>query len=181
LSDGATFSSSAPVSSDGLWPFYLYSAAGKDTVLGWVTVSNGLSSTNNGLTSTNITWSKPAGKVPLYPAGFTNTLQMIGSTWVTPSKNSVVLSLTNPAVVLTGGDLPMPLSLPANFKNSLLFASTNVNLSIRPSTGIFSGWFDNPNTKERVTISGVVLTNADSARGFFLGTDESGSVLLQGQ
>jgi hypothetical protein len=68
LADGSTFSASAPVSQNGQWPFYAYSAAGKDVVLGWVTVSNGLA-------GTNITWSKAAGKGPLYAAGFTNVFQ----------------------------------------------------------------------------------------------------------
>jgi hypothetical protein len=175
LSDGATFSETAPVSSGGQWPFYVYSASGKDSVLGWVTVSNGLA-------STNITWSKAASKGPLYPAGFTNELQMVGSTWQTPSTGSAVLSLTNPVVLLSGGDLPeSSLSLPVKSQNYLTFVATNANLSIRSSTGVFTGWFEKPGSETKVTISGVVLTNINSARGFFLGPNESGAVLLEGQ
>jgi hypothetical protein len=176
LADGATLSASAPVSASGLSPFYFYDNAARDSVLGWVSVSSG------GLSSTSVTWSKVAGKGPLYAAGFTNVLQMVGSTWQVPSGGSAVLSLTNPTVVLSGGDLPAtPLSLPANSKSSLIFASTNVNLTIKSSSGLFSGWFDHPDTGRRVTISGVVLTDANSARGFFLGTNESGAVLLESQ
>jgi hypothetical protein len=175
LSDGTAFSASAPVTQNGLWPFYAYSAAGKDYVLGWVTVSNGLS-------GTNISWNKLAGRGPLYPGGFANDLQLVGSPWQAPPKGSAPLSVAFPAVVLSGGNLPETLTFSVQLKNSLTYAATNVNLSIKSSSGVFTGWFDDPfNGGKKVTISGVVLTDESSARGFFLSTDESGAVLLENQ
>jgi hypothetical protein len=174
LSDGTSFSASAPVSQGGLWPFYVYAAAGKDSVLGWVTVSNGLS-------GTNVSWSKAAGKGPLYPAGFTNLLQLVGSPWQAVTKGFSALSLTNPTVTLSGGDLPATLGIGVAAPNSLTYQATNLNLSINSSSGLFTGWFVNPASNKRVTFSGVALTNEGVASGFFLGTDESGAVLLQGQ
>jgi hypothetical protein len=174
LADGAFFSASAPVSQGGQWPFYAYAAAGKDSVLGWVSVSNGLA-------ATNVTWSKAAGKGPLYAAGFTNVLGLVGSPWEAPVKKSSALSLTNPVVTLSGAGLSEPLTNNVALQNYLTYAATNLSLSINASTGSFSGWFDSPGTKKKQTVSGVVMQNSGSACGFFLGTNESGTFLLQDQ
>jgi len=174
LADGATFSASAPVSQGGLWPFYVYAASGKDTVLGWVSVGNGLS-------GTNISWSKLAGKAALYQAGFNNTLAVEGSRWLAPAAKSSALTLTDPSVVLSGGNLPEPLVGSVTLQNFLTYSGTGLSLSIRPSNGSFSGWFTSPGASSKQTISGVVLQNQGLARGFFSGTNTSGSVLLEGQ
>jgi hypothetical protein len=174
LADGATFSVSAPVSQGGQWPFYVYAAAGHDSVLGWVSVSNGL-------VGANVSWSKAAGKGPLYAAGFSNVLQLVGSPWQAPAERSAALTLTNPVVILSGGNLPEPLTNPVTLQNSLTFAATNLTLSIHSSDGIFSGWFISPVGGGRQTISGVVLQNEGRALGLFPGAKESGTVLLEGQ
>jgi hypothetical protein len=84
-------------------------------------------------------------------------------------------------VVLTGGDLPGTLTDAVALRQYVSYAATNVSLTINPSAGSFSGWFVNPGTGRKVTMSGVILQNQDSGRGFFLGTNESGAVLLQEQ
>jgi hypothetical protein len=174
LADGTTFSASAPVSQNGYWPFYAYAAAGKDSVLGWVTVSNGLS-------GTNISWSKAAGKRAHYPDGFTNLLPLTGSSWQAPKKGAAALNLTDPIVVLSGGVLSTnTLSIPVKLESLLTFGATNLNLTVKSASGVFSGWFDSPGTRKKVTFSGVVLTDEGIARGFFPGTNESGAVLLEG-
>jgi hypothetical protein len=174
LADGATFSVAAPVSQGGQWPFYVYAAPGKDAVLGWVTVSNGLS-------GTNVNWSKAAGKGPLYQAGFGNVLQLVGSPWQAPAKESAALTLANPAVTLSGGGLTEPLTDPVDLQDFLTYAGDNLTLSIRPSNGSFSGWFISPAGGGRHTISGVVLQNEGRALGLFPGSNGSGTVLLEGQ
>jgi len=175
LADGAPFSVSAPVSTNGDWPFYVYAESGQDTVVGWVTVSNGLS-------GSNISWSKKAGKGPLYVGGFSNILQLIGSPWHAPTAASPVLTnLFSPVLSLSGGDLPQALSIPVTNKNDLTYSATNASLTISAPSGKFSGWFDNPVSRKKTVFSGVVLTNEVSARGFFLGTNQSGAVLLQNQ
>jgi hypothetical protein len=162
LADGSAFSASAPVATNGAWPFYTYAAAGKDTVLGWVNVAPA------GLSGTNITWSKAAVASPLYKAGFTNTMQLIGSPWTKPAPGSTALNLSYSAVFVVGGD------------SSQSYASTNLSLSVQPSTGLFSGWFEEPNGR-RESMGGVVLQDESRARGFFLGTNYSGAVLLESQ
>jgi len=174
LADGASFSASAPVSKDGQWPFYAYAAAGKDSILGWVSVSNGLA-------GTSIAWSKAAGKGPLYAAGFTNILQLEGSPWQAPAKKSSALTLTDPVVNLSGGGLAEPLTIGVALHDYLAYTATNLTFTINPATGGFSGWFYSPGSGRRQTVSGVVLQNAGSASGFFQGADESGTVLLENQ
>ncbi len=174
LADGAPFSVSAPVSSSGHWPFYAYAASGQDSILGWVTVSNGLS-------GANVSWSKAAGKGLLYAGGFNNVLQLVGSPWMAPAKQSAALTLTNPAVVLSGGSLLEPLTSPVTLEDFLTYTSTNLSLTIRPGNGSFSGWFTSPAAAGRKAISGVVLQNQGRAVGFFPGTSASGTVVLENQ
>jgi hypothetical protein len=174
LADGATFSASAPVSQGGQWPFYAYAAAGNDSVLGWVTVSNGL-------IGTNVIWSKAAGKGPLYTAGLSNVLQLLGSPWQPPAKQTPALTLTNPVVILSGGNLPETLTSPVTLQNFLTYAGPNLSLSIQPANGSFSGWFISPAASGKQTISGVVLQDEGRALGLFRGTNQSSPVLLEGQ
>jgi len=174
LADGVAFRSSAPVSQNGQWPFYAYAPAGKDTLLGWVTVSNGLA-------AANITWSKLSSHGHLYSGGFTNPLPLIGSTWHAPPRKSSALTLTDPGVTLSGGGLLDLVTVDVSLQNYLTYIAPNLSLSINESSGTFSGWFDNPGTGRRQTVSGVVLQNRNQAQGFFQGTNESGEVLLLGQ
>jgi hypothetical protein len=174
LSDGATFSASAPVSVGGQWPLYIYSASGKDSVLGWVSVGNGLS-------GANISWTKAAGKGPLYAAGFSSILQLAGSPWQAPASKSVALSFTNPAVILSGGNLAEASTNAVTVQNFLTYSGPNLTLTIRPSNGSFSGSFTSPGAGAKQTILGAVLQNDDRALGFFPGTNGSGAVLLEGQ
>jgi hypothetical protein len=175
LSDGATFSVAAPVFTNGQWPLYIYAAASNDTVLGWLTVSS------KGLNGTNISWSRASRAGTFYPAGFTNVLQLIGSTWQAPAKSSVSLSLTNPVVALSGGNLSGTYYYGVKLENALAFGSTNLSLSVNSSTGVFTGSFHSPVNGKQVKIFGVILTSEGVARGFFLSPDDSGAVILEGQ
>ncbi len=169
LADGTGYSQSAPVSRNGQWPFYAYVPSGKDTVFGWVDV------TSAGPASTNMIWIKAPNAGPYYSAGFEKVLQLIGSPFVSPPKAAPALSLADPAVILTGGDLSEAVTHAVALQQNLSYASGTVTLSISDSTGAFSGKIG-----PGQTMSGVVLQNQNSARGFFLGTNESGAVLLQG-
>jgi hypothetical protein len=60
-------------------------------------------------------------------------------------------------------------------QKNLGYGSGNVSLTFSNSTGVFRGQFG-----PGQTMSGVILQNQNNARGFFLGTNESGAVLLQG-
>jgi hypothetical protein len=168
LADGTGFSHTAPVSA-GQWPFYAYAASARDTVLGWVDFSAA------DLSATNVMWSKAPNSTRYYAAGFDSVLQLIGSPYVAPPKNSPALSLVDPVVTLTGGNLSGDVTDPVTLQRNLGFASGQLTLTITNATGAFSGKIGHGQT-----MSGVVLQNQNVARGFFLGTNESGAVLLQG-
>ncbi len=175
LADGSHFSSSAPVSKYGNWPFYAYSPSTKDTVLGWATVSNGIS-------GANIAWVKPTNGTPLYPNGFDNIMQMSSSPWHTPTAaSSHPFVDTNILMLLNGGDLAAPITNTLGTKDFATYTGPKSAVTIG-SAGNFAGWFINPANNHKVPISGVVLTNisiGSSGRGYFLGTNVSGTVLLQ--
>jgi hypothetical protein len=168
LADGTGFSQSAPLSRYKQWPFYTYVASGKDTVLGWVDVGAG------GVAAADVTWIKAPNTGRYYAAGFDSVLELIGSPYVALPKNTPALS-RDLSVTLTGGNLSEDVTNAVTLQKNLSYASSTVTLSISNSTGAFSGKFGRGQT-----MSGVLLQNQNTARGFFLGTNESGSVLLQG-
>jgi hypothetical protein len=45
---------------------------------------------------------------------------------------------------------------------------------------LFSGQYIAPGTSKKIPLAGAVLQNEGEARGFFLGTNQSGAVLLKG-
>ena len=169
LADGVAFSQSGPVSKMGQWPFYAYKASGKDTVKGWINLSGG------SLSGASVAWLKSPNAGHYYPGGFNDILQLIGSRYVAPTKNAPVLSLLNASVTLSGGGLASDVNTPVSLQRNLGYGAGSVTMSFNAATGAFSGKYGS-----RQTLSGVVLQNQDSARGFFLGTTESGAVLLQG-
>ncbi len=120
LADGSGFSQSVPVSG-GQWPFYTYAASGKDTVLGWVDFSGGQPA------GPNVSWIKAPTSGRYYAAGFDSVVQLIGSPYVAPAAKAPVLSLADPAVLLTGGDLS------GNFSSAVTLQKTQ---STRPAHGI---------------------------------------------
>ena len=169
LADGVGFNQSVPVSKSGQWPFYAYAPSGKDTVLGWLNFTGG------SLSAANVTWIKAPNASHYYPGGFNDALQLIGSKYVAPAKNSPVLSLLNASLTLTGGNLANQIDSPVSLQRNLGYGAGSTTINFTAATGAFTGKFG-----ARQTMSGVVLQNLDTARGFFLGTSESGTVLLQG-
>ncbi len=193
LADGNVFSQSVPISQDGLWPFYTYVAGGGDFLLGWIAFQNSdsgwiafQSSDLRPITmgQTNLLWSKvSSSKDRYYPAGFTNILNLAGSPYSIPGRNSSGLSLTDPVVILSGGGL-VAVTNPVVYNGKLKYSTNNLTLSINATVGSFTGRFQDPGDGPSIKLDGVVLQNQDGGGGFgfFLGTNgESGAVLLQSQ
>jgi hypothetical protein len=51
-------------------------------------------------------------------------------------------------------------------------------LTFNTSSGLFKGSVMNPETGEPIAVHGAILQNQNMGAGFFLGTNESGSVIL---
>ena len=56
-----------------------------------------------------------------------------------------------------------------------------LSLSFTVTSGVLKGGFMHPVTHKTNTIKGVVLQEENTARGFFLSTNQSGGLLLRAQ
>jgi len=129
-------------------------------------------------------WTKPAGVAgALYPTGFVSEVTTIGSRYQAPASGTRVLNFSNSVVRLEGGNLAAPLthyvSLNELNKVTLLSAGTNkLAITLSTSSGLIGGSFINPQTLKKSVIKGAVLQRQNFGRGYFLGTNQSGSVFF---
>ena len=176
LGDGTSISNQfSGVSSQGVWPLYYAPYSGAGLLLGWIRFDT--NQPGSDLSGETI-WIKPGGLIGknalLYPAGFTNQIEVVGSSYVQPPVTS-----SNGSVVLSGGNLSQPETnsfvLKPNFTVPKQGAN-QFNLSITKSNGVFQGGeitTFNPKTK----LQGVMLQKMGAGYGFFLGTNRSGQVM----
>jgi hypothetical protein len=132
--------------------------------------------------SGTVTWIKAAGPGTYYPNGFTNSSVLLGSLYSAAYQQTNGLALRSPTLALTGGNLPAGMTNNVSVSGLETYQTTNKNLTltIKPSTGMFSGQSVAPGTTKSISLAGVVLQNKGVAAGFFLGTNQSGAVWLQG-
>ncbi|TAK91640.1 MAG: hypothetical protein EPO07_19680 [Verrucomicrobia bacterium] len=177
LADGTALSQGIPVSADGWWAWYSPLYSSKGSVYGWMHFTNRLDSNLEGKPS----WIKPAvANAKYYPLGFTNAPDALGSAYISPTTNRVV-ALTNGVMAFLHGNLVQSIT------NNVLLSSNNaiVNLSsnklsakITLSTGLLAGSVTDTNTGKAIPFSGVLLQKMNAGYGYFLGTNQSGEVLI---
>jgi hypothetical protein len=180
LADNVSFSQSVPLSGGGQWPFYPVSSGVPQTLIGWVTF-NTTNSTFGGMA----TWIKATGKGTYYTNGFTNTSVVLGSLYSAAYQKTNGLALNGPTITLSGGNLTPAQEVDQEAVNlsgleTYTSPDKSLTLTIAPSSGNFSGQYVVPGTGTKLTLGGVVLQEQGVARGFFLGTNQSGEILLQG-
>lgn len=178
LADKTTATQKGQVSRNGEWPLYVPLYSKKGSVLAWVTVTE---DDMSGL----LNWSKPANpKSKHYKLGFTtNTIEVIGSSYLPSTKTNAVLNLSAAEIYLDGGNLPLSLT------NTFTLAAGSkvtdagphkLKLSFTAATGLFKGSLTPTNAgMKAIAFSGVVLQNTTNAAGYFLGTNQSGAVTIQ--
>ncbi len=215
VGDGALAKQRTVISKKGKWPLYvpLYqkpnqfvtnSSVVPNTIrtnkeyegflLGWVSlVTNSTQTTLH--PEGDLTWIKTKGtnvvagtNDALYPAGFTNILEISGSLYVpAPSLPPTrALNATAVTLLLEDGNLATPIinSAPYSDGNVMVFATTNnpdkISLIVTPKTGSLRGSFVSlvNGTNRTTRFSGAVLQDQNLGRGTFIGTNESGAVLL---
>jgi len=173
LADGvsAPFVLQAPVSKNGRIPIYLPLYKGLGSVLGWVQFTNSAAEDITG----NVHWFKPASAATtFYPQGFTMDPFVHGSRYVQPAKGVRVLNFTNGQAILGGGTLNQNnTNLVTLSANNQVTSNNGLNLGITLSSGLFKG---STGGSKPIKFSGVVLQKQNLAYGFFVGTNESGSV-----
>jgi hypothetical protein len=176
LGDGAKVTQSAIVSRQGYWPLYVPLYSGNGSIWGWLTFTNDPDSDLSG----SVNWIKlaqPSAK--LYPAGFTNWFDAIGSVY--GFTNGVrVLDLTNGVATFEGGNLSQTITNQFWLgTNNLVTGSNTLSLKITTTSGLFQGGFINPATGKSNSFSGALLQKQNAGYGYFLGTNQTGSVTLQ--
>ena len=180
LADGNTLSQSTAVSRDGEWPLYMSLYGGQGSVWAWLDFD-----TNQPIFQISgwLSWIKPPRNgAAYYPPGFTNFVTALGSRYTGPiNATTRVIALTNGIVIFDGGNLTAP------FTNVVTLTSTNrvingspnsLSLSLTRSNGLFSGSVKVPGTTRTNTFKGVLIQGLDSGYGYFLGTNQSGSVFF---
>ena len=180
LADNAPAAQGTTVSKGGYWPLYLSLYGGKGSLISWVSFTN----TTNADLSGDVRWFRPTmlTKNP-YPHGFTNDTEITGSIYTVPTTNRV-LEITNGVVTFTNGNLA------TSFSNSVTLGANNVItnhggnmlvLKLTKSTGLVTGSVKLPGATRATPIKGVVLQKSSRGRGFFIGTTQSGQVILQSE
>jgi hypothetical protein len=183
LADGTAVAQTVPISKAGLWPLYVSLYGGKGSILSWVSLS-----TNPAPEASlygELNWSKPAQTAAkYYPDGFNAEMDIVGSIYHAPGTNRV-LEIDMGIVSFEGGNLTEELenmvTLGANNKVTNLTTNRPLTLKIAVPTGLFSGTLktDDGGVKKTLTFKGAILQRQNLGAGFFLGTDESGSVHLE--
>ena len=180
LGEGTPVTQKVPLASNGQWAVYVPLHKGKGSILGWLTLGD----TGNSDVSGLLLWTKPAGVTGmLYPTGFVSEVTTIGSRYLAPPSGKPALNFSNSVVRLEGGNLAAPSThdvfLNEFNKVTLLSAGTNkLAITLSTSSGLISGSFINPQTLKKSVIKGALLQRQNFGNGYFLGTNQSGSVFF---
>jgi plastocyanin len=180
LADNFAWSQNVPLSHGGQWACYVPLYGGQGSVWSWLLFdTNQPSAEING----TLSWIRPARPgATYYPLGFTNDAEAQGSRYTAPTNATTrVINLTNGLVIFDGGNLSGPFTnvMTLTATNRFINGSSNsLSFSLVRSNGTFSGSVEVPGTTRTNTFKGAFLQDQDSGYGYFLGTNQSGSVFL---
>ena len=203
LADGSRLSHATFISKDGEWPLYvpLYSqprvysynsvlktnAEYRGSLIGWLSFA-----TNTPAGKTNLApqgtlgWIKE-GTNGVYPGGFAGLLTVKSSRHSAPPIGTRVLNFIDGRLTTSSGNLALPFENKFFLNTNNAVAMTlpilnNQRFSIVARNGIFSGTFNHPNNTNAVTkFFGIVLQDYNYGRGYFVGTNQTGSISVDPQ
>jgi phage/plasmid primase-like uncharacterized protein len=179
LGDGTAINQIVPISQNGVIPVYVSRYTGEELLLGWITFTNVPPQTLSGV----LNWIKASGATkPFYPGGFSNQTAVVGSVYEPGG-----LSLTNGTLTIAGAaqatNLVYTNVTVAGGKLSYSGADNPTNqlsAAFTAGTGAMTLTFRPTGARANLTAQGVVLQmSGTNAAGWFKGTNESGSFLLQ--
>ncbi|MFO1488589.1 MAG: S8 family serine peptidase [Verrucomicrobiota bacterium] len=176
LGDNTSFSQTATVSENGIWPLYASINSGKGQILGWLTFSDSVPRLAG-----VCDWIKqPIASSKFYPAGFALQTNAIGSKYVAPVTGAPLLNFNPAMLTLSGGNVFDVFAVTATNKPSapLVYRGTNkLTLTLNsPTSALFKGSLVNPATGRTVSFKGAVLQDQQTASGLFVGTNQTGKV-----
>ena len=177
LADGTPLTQSTTISQDGDWPLFtsLYHGNG----LLWAQMTIDTSQASDDIRG-SLTWIKAAQNANFYAGGFTNHVTSTGSVYQKPAAGDRVINLSDATVTFTGGNLS------SSFANSITIGSNNkisnqsdnkLVMTFAPPTGLFKGSATSPDGQS-ISFRGTAFQKVNQAYGYFLGTDQSGSVVV---
>ena len=176
LADGNNLTQTTSVSENGLWPFYVPLYAGRGFLTGWLSLDQ---------PSAILYWLMPASANRCYTNGFWQPRRALLAKYIAPPVGQNTVTWTNAEVVLVGGKLAGSLTNRVVLEHNALRVTggsiSNLNLTINPSSGLFSGSFVHPVSKQVTPFRGLVeqvLPPPESVNGgWFLGPDASGGII----
>jgi uncharacterized repeat protein (TIGR03803 family) len=181
LADGTRFSQAVSVSKHGAWPLFAKLYGGGGLIMSWLSFAPTTASDLSG----EAAWIKPAKPGDkYYPGGFNRQPTVLGSRYQAPAAGNPVLNFTNAQVDFIGGDLTRDFTnqVALDTRNRVTNLSSNrLTLFFSVSVGSFRGSVTDPATARPISFTGVVLQKPNRGAGFFLGTDQSGKVVLETQ
>ncbi len=176
LADGTKLSQKANVLANGQWPFYVSLYGGNGSILGWLTLSKGGTNDISGM----VDWFKlPQAGGKLYPGGFTNGTEAVGSVFAFTA-GVPVLNIPAGQLWLANGNLASSFTNGITIDSASKVTSTNtlVKVTITTSTGLFKGTVPDPAGGKPISVNGVVLQNQNFGGGFFTGATQTGRVFI---
>jgi hypothetical protein len=180
LADATPWSQQLELPRDGNWPCYVPLYHGRGSIGGWLIFNTNVPSQEiNG----TLNWIRPPRDgARFYPLGFTNEVLAVGSRYTAPTNtNTRVIDVTNAVVVFDGGNLSGPFTNNVRLlRNNVITnkSPNNLTMSINVQNGLFVGSVVPPGTDHTNSFKGALLQDLDAGYGFFLGTDQSGSVFF---
>jgi hypothetical protein len=177
LGDGSVMAQNVAVSKNGDWPFFALLSRGGGSILGWVRFAN---QPDSSLTGT-LNWFRPVANTRAYPAGFSTTVSVIGSLFITPPAGGPLLKWSDGVVQLANGNLADAINIPVQYTSKNLITNSDGDVTLRATvnaSGFITGQFTQQGQRP-TTLSGVVLPRNNAGAGFFPGTVQNGSFSLQ--
>jgi hypothetical protein len=177
LADGMPVTQSVLISQEGDWPLYDSLYGGKGFL--WAGLVIDTSQTSDDLHG-DLSWIKKAQNAKFYPGGFTNGVTAIGSLYQKPNGGQII-NMSDGSVSFSGGNLS------SSFANSITLTADNkvvndsdnkLTMSFALATGLFHGSVAPPDGSHDLSYRGVAFQKGNKAYGYFLGTDQSGSVVV---
>jgi len=178
LPDGASFSESARVSKDGVWPLYVIPTGYKTNgmLMGWMGWETNLAP---GSSSGQLYWYKAANIGTYYTNGVNTNVNSTGTNYVAPAADSYsivfqagtnnLLGSNNLSVARTGGQFAVSKPAPAD--------KLAISLS---ASGVLTGHFVSTNADKPLQFKGAFFGQSQGGSGFILEDDgQTGYFLLE--
>jgi hypothetical protein len=177
LGDGTAVSRTSFISRDGAWPLFAPLYAGKGLLIGWMNFDSTQPDTD---LSGVVSWIKLPQPVKFYPAGFdfAGGIEAVGSRYKLTNGVPLV-NWTDGQIILEGGNLSDSITNGLSISpNNVISGTNNLKLSFTTTTGLFQGSVINPATGKPIAVKGALLQKQSLGYGYFLGTNQTGSVIL---